>query len=70
MLRIKINMGNHNWTKKWDGKEKEVLLAQEYKDEDPELFIKDIKKYLLDNRYIKIKTNLLLGYMNHFKYLN
>jgi hypothetical protein len=67
MLRIKINMGNHNWTKKWDGKEKEVLLAQEYKDEDPELFIKDIKKYLLDNRYIKINNKPVIGLYEPFQ---
>lgn len=58
---------NHNWTRKWDGREKEVLLAQEYKDEDPELFIKDIKKYLLDNRYIKINNKSVIGLYEPFQ---
>ena len=58
---------NHNWTRKWDGREKEVLLAQEYKDEDPELFIKDIKKYVLDNRYIKINNKSVIGLYEPFQ---
>ena len=52
---------NENWTKKWDGKDKEILIKQEYKEGDPELFIKDIKKYLVDKRYIKIKKKTVLG---------
>jgi len=42
---------NENWTKRWDGKDKEILIKQEYKKEDPENFIKDIKKYLILNYF-------------------
>ena len=52
---------NENWTKRWDGKDKEILIKQEYKKEDPENFIKDIKKYLIDPRYIKINNKSVLG---------
>jgi len=52
---------NENWTKRWDGKDKEILIKQEYKKEDPENFIKDIKKYLIDPRYIKISNKSVLG---------
>jgi hypothetical protein len=31
---------NENWTKKWDGKDEEVLIKQDYKENDPENFIK------------------------------
>ena len=52
---------NENWTRKWDGREKEILIKQEYKEGDPELFIEDIKKYLVDTRYIKINKKPALG---------
>ena len=52
---------NENWTKKWDGKDKYVLIKQEYKKDDPENFIKDIKKYLIDRRYIKINQKPIIG---------
>lgn len=50
-----ICWANENWTKAWDGKEKDILILQKYSEED------DIKhiNYLLDNvfcdpRYIKV----------------
>ena len=52
---------NENWTKKWDGRDKYVLIKQEYKKDDPENFIKDIKKYLIDKRYIRINQKPILG---------
>ena len=52
---------NENWTKKWDGRDEDILIEQEYKENDPENFIKDIKKYLIDQRYIKIKEKPVLG---------
>lgn len=45
---------NENWTRTWDGQAKNVLIGQEYSYEDDELFIKDIKKYVDDPRYIRI----------------
>ena len=52
---------NENWTKKWDGKNNEVLMKQEYKSNDPNNFIKDIKKYITDKRYITINDKPVLG---------
>ena len=52
---------NENWTKKWDGKEKEILISQDYNDEDPEKFIIDIKKYLIDKRYITINKKVVIA---------
>lgn len=45
---------NEDWTRRWDGMDKEVLIEQKYLDDDPERFIADIKKYLIDERYIRI----------------
>ena len=52
---------NENWTKKWDGKEKEILIKQSYNEGDPKLFIKDIKKYIKDKRYIMLKDKPIIG---------
>jgi lipopolysaccharide biosynthesis protein len=45
---------NENWTRRWDGKESDVLLAQNYSHEDDLDFIKYISKYLQDQRYLRI----------------
>ncbi len=49
-----IIWANENWTRTWDGFEKNILLAQDYSDKDGINFIKDLKKYLMDPRYLKI----------------
>lgn len=45
---------NENWTRRWDGQEQDVLIKQEYSDQDDEIFIADLKKYLDDSRYIRV----------------
>lgn len=45
---------NENWTRRWDGNEKDVLLKQNDTFEDYSNFIKDIGHYFSDERYIKI----------------
>jgi SAM-dependent methyltransferase len=47
---------NENWTRVWDGQDKEVLIRQNYTSEDPYKFINNIKKYIIDKRYIKINN--------------
>jgi lipopolysaccharide biosynthesis protein/GT2 family glycosyltransferase len=57
-LDIDINFclcwANENWTKTWDGLNTDILLEQKYLPEDPVNFIKDIRVYLKDFRYIRI----------------
>ncbi len=48
-----ICWANENWTKRWDGRDSEVIVAQEYNDDDPLRFIKDVEDILLDPRYIR-----------------
>ena len=66
-LKSKINFhflliwANENWTKKWNGLNKEVFVRQKYKKNDPINFIKDIKKYVMDKRYIRIDNKPILG---------
>ena len=52
---------NEDWTRRWNGYEGKVLIKQEYKKSDPYDFIKDIKKYIIDERYIKINNKPILG---------
>ena len=51
---------NENWTRRWDGKEDDVLLAQTYSHEDDLEFIKYISKYLRDPRYLRINGRPVL----------
>lgn len=47
-----ICWANENWTKRWDGRDKDVIIAQKYLEEDPLNFIKNVENILLDPRYI------------------
>lgn len=51
---------NENWTRTWDGNNSNVLIRQNYSDSDPELFIADLKKYVMDPRYIRIDEKPLI----------
>lgn len=45
---------NENWTRRWDGRGEEVLLKQEYSEEDDLNHISHLKKFFNDARYIKV----------------
>lgn len=51
---------NENWSRRWDGLDQDILIAQNYSDEDDIEFIKEISKYLKDKRYIHIDGKPLL----------
>lgn len=51
---------NENWTRRWDGRESEVLMAQNYNAQSNVQFIHDLLPVLADPRYIRIKGRPLL----------
>lgn len=51
---------NENWSRRWDGREHEVLIAQNHCADDDIAFITHVSKYLRDERYIRVNGKPLL----------
>lgn len=55
-----ICWANENWSKLWDGGNRQVLMKQGSHVEDAEPFLEDILPFLEDSRYIRVEDKPLL----------
>lgn len=55
-----ICWANENWSRRWDGKDQDLLIEQHYSPDDDLAFIAGVAKYLRDPRYIRIHSKPLL----------
>ncbi len=51
---------NENWTRRWDGQEQDVLMAQKHSDTDDEAVIRDLIRYFRSPYYICINGKPLI----------
>jgi lipopolysaccharide biosynthesis protein len=56
-----IMWANENWTRRWDGREKDVIIGQDYDKVPAEDFIDDVLPLLADHRYMRVNGRAILA---------
>ncbi|MST50053.1 glycosyl transferase family 2 [Mobiluncus holmesii] len=52
---------NENWTRSWDGRNKDILIGQEYDKVPAEEFIDDVAEFMKDPRYMRVDGRAILA---------
>ncbi len=57
---------NENWSKRWDGGDKEVIIAQHHSRDDDLAFIREVSTLFQDDRYVRVRGKpVLMIYKTH-----
>jgi lipopolysaccharide biosynthesis protein len=57
---ICVCWANENWTRTWDGGDRDVLIEQQHRSDDAERFIGDVLPLFADRRYVRVRDRPLL----------
>ena len=55
-----IMWANENWTRRWDGFESDILIAQSYAEQDEGRLLEEFHRHFSDSRYIRVEGRPLL----------
>ncbi|WP_345293577.1 glycoside hydrolase family 99-like domain-containing protein [Luteimonas vadosa] len=59
-LSVCLCWANEPWTRQWDGRPQDTLIAQRHDDADDMAFISHVSRYLEDERYLRIDGRPLI----------
>ncbi|MCR4317521.1 MAG: glycoside hydrolase family 99-like domain-containing protein [Planctomycetes bacterium] len=60
VLPFCLSWANENWTRRWDGEHKGVMIEQKHSDDDDRKVIRDMIRYMRHPEYIKVNGKPLL----------
>lgn len=60
-MRFCLMWANENWTRRWDGRESDILMGQSYEAVPAGQFIRDVMPIIADPRYMRIDGRAVLA---------